>query len=78
MRFSNKHKAILICYVGPLLLAFALLYMYNCAVDEQPEVGTAIGVQNVYASGISDEAKELIDDLWWKHHGYTITDNILT
>ena len=45
--------------------------MYNFAEEEQPKVGTAIGVQNVYTDqrGISDEAKELVDDLRMKHYG---------
>jgi len=54
----------------PLLLAFGLLYMYNYASDKLPQVGTAIGVQNVFATGLSDGTKELVKDLRWKHYGY--------
>lgn len=27
---------------------------------------------------LSDDTKELVDDLRWKHYGHSITDNILT
>ena len=45
--------------------------------QESPQVGTAIGTQNVYASGLSDEAKELVEDLSYKHYGHGTAINCI-
>ena len=52
-----------------VILFVAMLGLYDIYKNDQPEVGTAIGVQYVYANGLSDETKELVEDLRWKHYG---------
>ena len=58
--------------VTAIIGLFVLVY----SLPSTPQVGTAIGTQNVYASGLSDETKELVEDLRWKHYPSWVMDDI--
>ena len=59
-------------FLVPLLFIVIaiILIVLMLLLPKEPQVDTAIGVQNIYASGLSDETQELVDDLRWKHYGY--------